>query len=171
MFKTAFLSFALPFVLLAACGGDDSSTRSTAEIQAEWGQHCDAFASCTDGRDAAECKAEFPCLQALLRPDMLDKAVACEHARTCGTGDDACYSTEIQGITPSAAADSYESACNTKRTSCTAENNSFADDYCVMAGMFKDSIIGSLQACLDQPCTDIRTCFQAATVVDGCPSN
>ena len=88
-----------PVKLLGACGDDAAST---AELEADSGQHCEELATCEDGRDAEGCKSELACLEEALRPDMLAKTVACESARVCDSHDDACYSLEAQGLTRSA---------------------------------------------------------------------
>jgi hypothetical protein len=170
MLKTSWLSLALPFLLLAACDGGGGSTRSTAEIQAEWDQHCDAFAVCPDGRDASACKAEFTCLDGALRADMLDKVAACQHARACGDGDDACYSLAAQGLTPSAVAMTFQNDCLAKRTTCTTAGTTFSDDFCYSAAMFDDSIISSMSSCLGGGCADVATCLEGAltTAVPAC---
>jgi hypothetical protein len=163
MLKTSWIALALPLLLLTACDdGKNGSTRSTAEIQAEWGAHCDAFAACPDGRAADACKAEFTCMEAAMRADVLDKAVACEHARACDTNDDACYSVEALGLTPSAAAMTFRTDCQAKRTTCANEGTSFADDYCYTAAMFEDATISTLSTCLSGACADVRTCFETA---------
>jgi hypothetical protein len=164
--KTTWLAFALPFALFtAACDGDDKGDiRSTAEIQAEWNTHCDTFAACPDSsNDADECKAGFSCMEAAMRPDMLDKSVACQAARTCTSGgDDPCYSLEAQGLEPSAAAASFQDDCLAKRTTCAGEGASFSDDYCFNVGILEDATVATVAACLSGACAGLEDCFDGA---------
>jgi hypothetical protein len=162
MMKTSSLSFALPFLLLAAAAcGDDSNARSSAEIKADWDAHCDTSAACPlSETDPVACKAQFTCLDVTLRADMLDKTAACEKARTCTTSDDACFSLDAQGLTPSATASSFQTDCLAKRTTCTTAGTTFSDDFCYTAAIFQDPIITSMSSCLSGACTDVATCFE-----------
>jgi hypothetical protein len=163
MMKTSLFSLALPFLLLtaAACGGDDGSARSSAEIKADWDAHCDTSAACPlSETDPVECKAELTCLDATLRADMLDRMAACQKARTCTTGDDACFSLEAQGLTPSATASTFQTDCLAKHSTCTTAGTTFSDDYCSGAGIFQDSLIASMSSCLSGACTDVGDCVE-----------
>jgi hypothetical protein len=173
MFKTVFTSLALPMALLLfACGGDSTSTgpRTAAEIQADWDAHCDTFASCPQNpRDAAECKAEYPCREALMRAEALDRMTACERDRACGTSDDGCYTSLLEGVEATSVAEQFRGDCLAKQASCTGSGGTFSEDDCIGAKLDKDSIVQNMAACLDSACPDIRDCLHAAETAPACP--
>jgi hypothetical protein len=165
MIKTAWLTCLLPLFLLAACDSSSDETRSTAAIQADWNAHCDAFASCNTGHDAARCKDKFACMSDMLRPDMLDKSTTCELELTCdATSDDSCYSVEVQGLTASAAGAKFRSDCLAKLGTCTPQSTAYHDDLCNGAPMFKDTLITKMAACLEHACTDVESCVLDAYI-------
>jgi len=152
---------------MVGCDGGGDSPPSTAELQADWNARCESFATeCPDPpRDPEKCKAEWPCLEAAMRPDMLVKTVACTIARTCEGSDDACSSVEVQGITPSAKAAAFKQACLDRKTECSG----LGDDYCYVAQAMKDELIVGFEGCLTLECADIEACFDTK-LAEGAPS-
>jgi hypothetical protein len=152
--------------MLFACTSTGGEGTSPAELEDDWGAACDNFAAtCPDmAQDPAGCKAQYPCLAATFRPDMLAKTVACESARVCESGsDDACYSLEAQGLTPSSTGATFKTDCLARKSECDAMNaGSFGDDYCFIAETFKDSVIDAVAACLAQPCDATSSCFKTS---------
>lgn len=105
----------------------------------------------------AMCRTDAACLIAVARPDVAAAIPACLSGRACGMSDDACYTAAGAGITPSAAATSFQTACLTKHTACGA-GPSFPDDRCFV-DILADAVMGELVTCLDSACAATGDCL------------
>ena len=152
-------------LLMVACDGGGGGGKSAAEIKAEWDEHCETRAMCPDGREAEACKAEYTCLSKMLRTDMLEKTVACEADRMCNEGDDACYSLDAQGLTPSTAGQKFQDDCLARRAACEAAGTPGpADDFCIGTPIMNDSAIAVFAPCLTGACEGIEACLEGKFV-------
>jgi hypothetical protein len=157
-------SLAFLMFVIAACDGGGDDGKSTAELKADWDKTCvDRATECPErSNDPEHCKAEFPCLSTVFRPDMLEKIVACEDALTCEQGDDDCYSLEAQGLTPSAKAAKFKTDCLAKVASCQDQGDgAFKDDFCYVTISMTDGLVGAIDTCLASACSDVGDCFEA----------
>jgi hypothetical protein len=157
-----YLALLVPCILLGGCNDDDTEQPPSAALQEEWNAHCDNLGECPDARDSASCKADYTCIAALMRPDMLAKTVECTSALTCGVNDDACYSLEAQGLQPTVAAAEFSADCMTRKSTCDgAGGGTFSDDYCRAALSIKDSIVEAAADCLTKSCEQITACLKS----------
>jgi hypothetical protein len=76
-------------------------------------------------------------------------------------GDDFCVAEAAKAVGGSAA-DKYTTDCIARRTACT---NGFNDDYCSPAVFAYPTAGPGAQACLAQPCDQIKTCFESLQAI------
>jgi hypothetical protein len=186
---------AAPLAALAACssdpktspGGDAAAPSQDAAAPDTAASADDAAADGGDGGDHAgsdfcsavaaraakcgddpptDCPQQEACYAKLFRPTVADSVKQCLPARACNTSDDPCFDEAAKPFQDDPAVTAYVTACNDKRTAC---GNALPDDICSQnMGAFKPAILADIEACLEEDCGDVLTCFVGVLDDVGC---
>ncbi len=154
---------------VTGCGDDDSSTGDTGSADVGMDTAPDTSTGarvicegsvaydekCGDDpiEPIEECEEELGCVP--YREDLKALIAECIEERDCGTSDDICFTRMGIEFTPSAAAEAFFTACESRRRECS---DAFGADWCFVE-IATDEAIGMLDTCLDEPCGAIQRCF------------
>lgn len=145
-------------------GGGGGSATFCADLAAR-AASCDAGAV-----DPTKCDAQKTCYDNIVRTDAIGPLETCLTTRACGKSDDSCLVEASAQFVNAGPYQKFQDDCLAKRTSCTSEGASFADDNCssAQAALFTEAAFGAVQACLDRPCAEIEGCFTDTFAAAGC---
>lgn len=164
-------------VAAVACGGSDSTSINGGDggassgttppgtpPSAAWANVCDQAAAravqCEAGAfDRAACDQDAKCFSQVMRSEISGPYAQCYGSRPCNQSDDSCLNTAASPYANDPPYVAFRDACLARRTACS---NSFADDFCGEAVVLASTYLAAWKACLDKPCTDIRSCFDDA---------
>jgi hypothetical protein len=134
----------------AACGGGSSSATADACNKA-----------------CAKCGAD-PCANCSISAARYNPPYA-SSLFSCVTAADQCSATTWETCATQAAAgvavrpgdDAYRTDCLDKKSSCDAQNEGFADDFCLGSQFLSDAYLAMAHACLANPCAATKTCLDS----------
>ncbi len=149
--------------LLGACGGDEddggssSGTLTPGEAEVVCEDGCTYAVECGWESSQAECEAECEGWADDFRGDLIDYVVECQAELECSDNPIICWEQAEDDLPQTSAQESFEQACEDRTTDCVGEGGEGCDADLYWAA--SDEVMRDLEACLEEPCTEIRACM------------
>jgi hypothetical protein len=164
-------ALALAGILLGACGGDDdgggggSGSGSLSEPAAEalCEEDCVRAVDCGWETSQAECEAECQDVAEFARGDAMDYLVDCRAEIACTDSPELCVDRAEDDLPRTGAQQRFEQACEDRVADCVGEGQGAEFCDADLYWLLSDEVMADLEACLEEPCTEIGDCTRDVT--------